>query len=825
MSTAEDVYALLTFPASHAFKDYHPSGFTMNISGSDSGSPPRKTPRLDADSDSASASRSRLLTSDEAIASGSSKKAVIKIRLAGPPIQEYTDRHYDADFALLKRSLRVLFTPNEALPGTYDRVFNACRVCVAHRGEGLYENLKMEVERCVGDVVQRLAAHESQGALWLNPFVEACEWFERQVGLLESLFAYLDRVYINVLPGNPSIRSICYSQFAARVFNAVVTLRIQEGIAEWIEYERTTVTADEHRPVIVRLITQLKHHKQYANVFERHLLSLTKSFYVAESAEKVEELSAEKFLVHCQKRREEEIARAKEVLPEESWERVREATDRALLEGRLDWLVDNALKPLMDASSKSGLGRMYRLFGAVDGMQTFVDGWSKYVEAKVKAIVTDKDHDEDMVQSLLTFKDFANSLVATTFANTHHPPPALVKLEDDTKMIIDPDPTFSPRQEFQYALSDSFRRGFKQRRNKPAEMLAKHVDRAMRKGQQGRKDEEFEDELDRVLELYRFTDDKDVFRTFYHKALAKRLLLEKSASDDFEKAMLKKLKEQYDPEFSMGDHMFNDLALSRDSMREYYTLRERQGDVAAAAQRLNVMVLQRSFWPFTVRKSEADLPLDMQAELTKFTDFYKQKHQGHKLDWDHGLGTATLRARFSRGEKELSVSLYQTLVLLLFNEDVQIGFRVIKERTRIEDGELRRTLQSLALGKKRVLKKQPMGKDVLDTDVFSFNSEFQDAAHRIHINSIQVKETAEESKKTQTLIESDRKHVLDAAIVRVMKAKKELHNEQLKTATIEAVKNHFVPNVNMIKERIDELVEQEYLKRHETDMNVFVYVA
>lgn len=67
--------------------------------------------------------------------------------------------------------------------------------------------------------------------------------------------------------------------------------------------------------------------------------------------------------------------------------------------------------------------------------------------------------------------------------------------------------------------------------------------------------------------------------------------------------------------------------------------------------------------------------------------------------------------------------------------------------------------------------------------------------------------------------------MLDAAIVRVMKAKKELHNEALKTATIDAVKNHFVPNVNMIKDRIDELVEQEYLRRHDTDMNVFVYVA
>lgn len=83
----------------------------------------------------------------------------------------------------------------------------------------------------------------------------------------------------------------------------------------------------------------------------------------------------------------------------------------------------------------------------------------------------------------------------------------------------------------------------------------------------------------------------------------------------------------------------------------------------------------------------------------------------------------------------------------------------------------------------------------------------------------------EETKRTQNSIEADRKHALDAAIVRVMKSKKELTYEQLKTATIEAVKNHFVPEVAMIKKRIEGLVEQEYLRRDEDDQNRFFYVA
>jgi len=85
-------------------------------------------------------------------------------------------------------------------------------------------------------------------------------------------------------------------------------------------------------------------------------------------------------------------------------------------------------------------------------------------------------------------------------------------------------------------------------------MIAKYLDKAMRKGQGNSSDTEFQKMLESVLGLYRFTDDKDVFRIFYHRSLAKRLLLDKSASDDFEKAMLKKLKNVSDPNLVNGSH-------------------------------------------------------------------------------------------------------------------------------------------------------------------------------------------------------------------------------------------------------------------------------
>lgn len=54
-----------------------------------------------------------------------------------------------------------------------------------------------------------------------------------------------------------------------------------------------------------------------------------------------------------------------------------------------------------------------------------------------------------------------------------------------------------------------------------------------------------------------------------------------------------------------------------------------------------------------------------------------------------------------------NVWLMQTVVLMLFNDAETLSFEEIKEASGIEDKELRRTLQSLACGKMRVINKEP----------------------------------------------------------------------------------------------------------------------
>jgi len=58
-------------------------------------------------------------------------------------------------------------------------------------------------------------------------------------------------------------------------------------------------------------------------------------------------------------------------------------------------------------------------------------------------------------------------------------------------------------------------------------------------------EQEIENVLDKSMVLFRFLQEKDVFERYYKQHLAKRLLLNKSVSDDSEKNMISKLKVQF----------------------------------------------------------------------------------------------------------------------------------------------------------------------------------------------------------------------------------------------------------------------------------------
>lgn len=216
--------------------------------------------------------------------------------------------------------------------------------------------------------------------------------------------------------------------------------------------------------------------------------------------------------------------------------------------------------------------------------------------------------------------------------------------------------------------------------------------------------------------------------------------------------------------------MFKDIELSSDVMKAYNGLHSH----AASSFDLSVNVLSQGNWP-TYPPTSVRLPDDMTHALGKFKEFYVAKHSGRSLTWQHSLDTCALKAVFPKGgRKELAVSLFQAVVLLLFNDipdGGKLSFTEILDATGLDQVEAKRTLQSLACGKVRVLVKTPRGRDVADMDAFEFNVAFKDEHVKIRINQIQQKETKEENRETTERVFTDRASHLQLAIVRIMKVR------------------------------------------------------
>lgn len=141
----------------------------------------------------------------------------------------------------------------------------------------------------------------------------------------------------------------------------------------------------------------------------------------------------------------------------------------------------------------------------------------------------------------------------------------------------------------------------------------------------------------------------------------------------------------------------------------------------------------------------------------------------------------------------------------------------------LEVSELKRTLQSLACGKFRVLNKEPRGRDVAATDKFIFNETFNDRLYRIRISQVVFRETEAEHRETEEQVSQDRQYQIDAAIVRIMKTRKSLAHNLLLSELINQLR--FATKPADLKKRIESLLDRDYITRDKENNQLYHYVA
>ncbi|XP_074818637.1 cullin-4B [Natator depressus] len=722
---------------------------------------------------------------------GSAKKLVIKNFKDKPKLPEnYTDETWQK----LKEAVEAIQNSTSIkynLEELYQAVENLCSYKIS---ANLYKQLRQICEDHIKAQIHQFREDSLDSVLFLKKIDKCWQDHCRQMIMIRSIFLFLDRTYVLQNSMLPSIWDMGLELFRTHIISdQKVQNKTIDGILLLIERERNGEAID--RSLLRSLLSMLSDLQIYQDSFEHRFLEETNRLYAAEGQRLMQEREVPEYLHHVNKRLEEEADRIITYLDQSTQKPLIATVEKQLLGEHLTAILQKGLNHLLDENRIQDLSLLYQLFSRVrGGVQVLLQHWIEYIKAFGSTIVINPEKDKTMVQELLDFKDKVDHII---------------------------DVCFLKNEKFVNAMKEAFETFINKRPNKPAELIAKYVDSKLRAGNKEATDEELEKMLDKIMIIFRFIYGKDVFEAFYKKDLAKRLLVGKSASVDAEKSMLSKLKHECGAAFtSKLEGMFKDMELSKDIMIQFKQYMQNQN--VPGNIELTVNILTMGYWP-TYVPMEVHLPPEMVKLQEIFKTFYLGKHSGRKLQWQSTLGHCVLKAEFKEGKKELQVSLFQTLVLLMFNEGEEFSLEEIKQATGIEDGELRRTLQSLACGKARVLTKSPKGKDVEDGDKFTCNDDFRHKLFRIKINQIQMKETVEEQASTTERVFQDRQYQIDAAIVRIMKMRKTLSHNLLVSEVYNQLK--FPVKPADLKKRIESLIDRDYMERDKENPNQYNYIA
>lgn len=674
---------------------------------------------------------------------------------------------------------------------------------VLHKfGEKLYSGLVTTMTHHLKEISKAIEA--AQGELFLVELNRKWADHNKALQMIRDILMYMDRTFI------PSTHKTPVHELGLNLWRDVVIhssktqTRLQDTLLELVHMERSGEVINRGlMRNIIKMLMDLGS-SVYQEDFEKHFLDVSADFYCVESQQFIESCDCGDYLKKAERRLNEEIERVSHYLDVRSEPKITSVVEKEMIESHMQRLVhmeNSGLVNMFVDDKYDDLGRMYNLFRRVpSGLSIVRDVMTSYIRDTGKQLVTDPDRIKDpvdYVQRLLDLKDKYDKVISLAFNN------------DKT---------------FQNALNSSFEYFINLNARSP-EFISLFVDDKLRRGLRGVSEEDIEIVLDKVMMLFRYLQEKDVFEKYYKQHLAKRLLSGKTVSDDAERSLIVKLKTECGYQFtSKLEGMFTDMKTSQDTMQGFYA---RFGAELGEGPTLVVQVLTTGSWP-TQTSTTCNLPPEILGICEKFRNYYLGTHTGRRLSWQTNMGSADLKATFGKGQKhELNVSTYQMCVLMLFNNADRLNYRDIEQATEIPAVDLKRCLQSLACVKGRnVLRKEPMSKEIAEDDAFFFNDKFTSKLYKVKIGTVVAQRESEpENQETRQRVEEDRKPQIEAAIVRIMKARRVLDHNNIVTEVTKQLQSRFLPNPVVIKKRIESLIEREFLERDKEDRKLYRYLA
>ena len=630
---------------------------------------------------------------------------------------------------------------------------------------------------------------------------------------LQKFFMYLDRYYVK----HHTLATL--SEAGLRHFKDLVYHEVKSDVAQAalviIDNEREGKDVDRgllREVVALYEAMGLGTLDSYTEDLEGPMLAATRTYYARKREDWISKDATPDYLVKAEKALQDEAKRVNDYLNTHSEPKVLNVCEEELLSNPQHKLLskeNSGMYALLGNDKTDDLKRMYALFSRVKGgLAPMADVLNKYIEdvgenhvkerkARIDSGGKEKPDDPTFVRALLKTHEKYADVIRENFGNH-----AL----------------------FQKAMKDAYTKIINNNVGNftNAELLSTFCDRLLKAGGEKMSESEIDNSLNKIVDLFTYLDDKDFFGEVFRNQLAKRLLNQKSASEDLEKSMLSKLKVQVGTQFtSKMEGMLNDLSTALEHEKSFKEFRATDSESNRDILDTSVQVLTMGNWP-TYKQPEVALPRCMQPAVDQFMRFYASQENSRRLTWYYSLGTVKIKATYGGGKSyDLEVNTLQAAAIMAISEcdGGKVTFKDLSEKLNLQADTLKPLMHSLTCGKYKVISKSSSSSKISTDDAFEVNVKFKNNNKRIKIPMASLDGNANKAR-----VEEDRSATIDAAIVRIMKSRKTLGHQTLVSEVLSQL-TFFKPNAKQIKKRIESLLEREYLERSEENVGCYNYLA
>eukprot|EP01029_Cantina_marsupialis_P015770 TRINITY_DN3465_c0_g1_i1.p1 TRINITY_DN3465_c0_g1~~TRINITY_DN3465_c0_g1_i1.p1 ORF type:complete len:746 (+),score=181.81 TRINITY_DN3465_c0_g1_i1:266-2503(+) len=638
---------------------------------------------------------------------------------------------------------------------------------------------------------------------------------------LYIIFQYLDQYYIKHNAQLPlRVRGI--HLFHAIVFEAVKE-RLVAVIIKTINENRCGNGIDFDLLGkcigIFREMPQVKD-SVYQNDLVKHIDRASRDFYREASSRWLEDSNIADYLRRVEVTLEEEANRMRMLFKDDATQaRLVNTVQLELLKAHLDELVnENIVLPMLQEERLNNLSRLFQLMlplaevGCLTQLanisclfiekqgQDVIQEFRKHINKKCRVDIGDPI--DQFVRGIIRI----HSRGREVFIQQFHQHQLFERKHDDTW------------QNILNRLVDDI--------NCPL-ILCNFIDRLLKPGGEKWSDtSDPEDGLEHCALIFTYLSDKDVFGEIYRNMLSRRLLRKQYASLDLERLFISKLKTRCGAQFTSAmEGMLTDLQVTLEIQRCFEEWLKKE-NVRLPLKGFDTQVLTTSHWPGKLAVLPMRLPEEVEQAQQFFLHFYNQHTKHRRLTWMPMLHSATMSATFGGREYELNVTAIQACVLNMFNDRPSVSVptltgKEIQEKLNIPMSQASRALHSLSCSRYKLLLKRPSSNSISPTDTFSLNTEFSSPKARIRLPLPQV---VEPKADTREKVNEDRSLATEACIVRVMKARRQMNHTDLINEVM-VLMSTFKPTAKLIKQRIEVLIERDYIERSDDDPKLYVYVA